>query len=227
MGPMGPRSRCASSEGLSGMSAPGALRRLVTAHVPDDEREAVAKARFLAELDRLPAPCDREADPVHVTASAVVVGPRGTVLHLHRRLGRWLQPGGHVEAGEDPATAAVRETREETGLAAEHPGEGPELVHVDVHRAGSHVHMDLRYLLVAPDAAPSPGAGESPHVRWFTWEDAAAMADDALIGALRRAQRRWQGPGATVTACTPGTTATASRDAGRASGQEVVRPYAE
>ena len=75
------------------------IRRAVRGRVPVDPREAASIVRFLAELDRLAAPLDEAADPVHVTASAIVVGPRGVVLHRHKRLGLWLQPGGHVEAG--------------------------------------------------------------------------------------------------------------------------------
>ena len=170
------------------------IRALVTARVPADERESSSRGRFLAELDRLPEPCSEAAGPVHVTASAIVVGRRGTVLHRHRRLGRWLQPGGHVEAGEDPAAAAIRETVEETGLAVTHPAGGPRLVHVDVHDGGrGHTHLDLRFLVVAPDADPAPGPGESPDVAWYDWDAAAAIADDALIGALRAAREAWEG----------------------------------
>ena len=57
-----------------------------------------------------------------------------------------------------PGAAAVRETLEETGLAASHPEPGPTLVHVDVHDAPKgHVHLDLRYLLHAPDDDPRSG----------------------------------------------------------------------
>lgn len=178
----------AAARALARSSDPADLRALVEAHHPDDARERAAKARMLAELDRLVRPFDREADPVHVTASAVVAGPRGTVLHRHRRLGRWLQPGGHVDAGESAAEAAVRETVEETGLEVSHPAEGPSLVHLDTHPAAGHVHLDLRFLLVAADRDPSPAPGESPWARWFTWEDAEAIADDALVGALRAAR---------------------------------------
>ena len=63
------------------------LRALVEGHEPASPRESDAKTRFLAELDRLAAPCDEHADATHVTASGIVVGRRGTVLHLHKRLG--------------------------------------------------------------------------------------------------------------------------------------------
>jgi 8-oxo-dGTP pyrophosphatase MutT (NUDIX family) len=167
-----------------------ALARAVTGHVPGDEREARARLAVLEALARLRRPFDRDADPTHVTASAVVVGTRGVLLHRHRRLHRWLQPGGHLDPGESVAAAARRETAEETGLVAAHPDAGPLLVHLDVHAAADdHVHLDIRYLLVGPDAEPSPPPGESQEVAWFSWEDAAARADDALAGALRAARR--------------------------------------
>lgn len=164
-----------------------AVRGAVAAHGVGDEREARCKEQLLAALDQLPDPFDRHAGPVHVTGSAVVVGRRGTVLHRHKRLGRWLQPGGHLEPGEWPAAAAAREAEEETGLVVRHRADGPHLVHLDVHPAGAHVHLDLRYLLEADDADPAPSAGESQLVAWFTWEEALAVADESLRGALRAA----------------------------------------
>ncbi|MGB6455504.1 MAG: NUDIX domain-containing protein [Streptosporangiaceae bacterium] len=162
------------------------LRTAVTAFDAATPRELSSRARFLTELDRLPDPFDRAADPVHVTGSAIVVGPRGTVLHWHKRMGGWMQPGGHVDAGESPWQAALREAHEETGLPVRHPRGGPRLVHLDVHPAGPHVHLDVRYLLLGTDAEPSPPAGESQQVRWFSFADAIAVADPALVDGLRR-----------------------------------------
>ena len=169
------------------------LRALVAGHVPTSPREADARVRFLAELDRLADPCNEHADPVHVTASAIVVGTRGTVLHLHKRLGRWMQPGGHIDPGETPPEAARREAIEEIGLDVEHPGTGPRLIHLDVHEAAlGHTHLDLRYLLVGEDADPQPPPGESPDARWYGWDEALAAADEALVSGLGIARAEWE-----------------------------------
>jgi 8-oxo-dGTP pyrophosphatase MutT (NUDIX family)/N-acetylglutamate synthase-like GNAT family acetyltransferase len=155
---------------------------------PVDERERTSIDRFLLELDRLDEPFSERSDPTHVTASAIIVGVRGVVLHKHKRLGLWLQPGGHIDPGEAPWQAAVREAQEETGLPVV-PLAGPTrpaLVHVDVHPGPrGHTHLDLRYVLVADDVEPAPGAGESQDVRWFSWDDAIALSDPGLAGILR------------------------------------------
>lgn len=200
-----------STTGAEQSGSGAQVRRIVTAHRPADERERASKRRFLEELDRLAHPCEEAADPVHVTASAVVVGRRGTVLHLHRRLGRWMQPGGHVDPGEAPWEAALREAQEETGLELSHPEGGPRLVHLDVHPAAAgHTHLDLRYLLIGPDAEPCPPPGESPHVRWYGWDEAQAIADESLRGALSRARRAWE-----RAAEHPGSAAAARRGVGQ------------
>ena len=163
-----------------------ALRRAVADFDAVTDREFGSRERFLAELDRLANPFDRDADPVHVTGSAIVAGPRGTVLHLHKSLGGWMQPGGHVDPGEQPWDAALREAKEETGLPVRHPDDGPELFHLDAHPAGRHFHLDLRYLLLCEDVDPAPPPGESQDVRWFLLPDAIDVADEALIDGLVR-----------------------------------------
>lgn len=163
------------------------LRRLrsgVAALTLPDPRGQRSQDAVLAALDRLPQPLSEHAGPVHVTASAIVTGPRGVLLHRHKRLDRWLQPGGHIEPGEAPWHAARRETGEETGIAARLTSHDP--VHVDVHPGGrDHRHLDIRYLLHADGAEPDPPDSESQQVVWFAWPEAVACADDGLIGALR------------------------------------------
>lgn len=162
------------------------LKADVSSIVPVDDRERRSVERVLAELDRLPRPLDRDADPVHVTASALIAGPQGVVLHLHKLVGLWLQPGGHLNIGEEPSSAALREAIEETGLDCRWTEDGHRLFHVDVHPAArGHTHLDLRYVFTA-DGTPHPPAGESAQVRWFFWDEAIAVADPGLVGALRK-----------------------------------------
>ena len=166
------------------------VRRAVSARQPIDDEERRCIGEFLDHFDRLAHPFDEHADPVHVTGSAIVVGPRGVVLLKHKRLGLWLQPGGHIDPGESPWDAARREAVEETGLAVEFVESPPRLVHVDVHPGGrGHTHLDLRYLVAAGDADPSPPDGESQEIEWLAWPDAIERAsDDRLKSALRTLQ---------------------------------------
>lgn len=181
------------------------IRAQVAGRRPVDERERVSIAAFLADLERLERPFDEHANGTHVTASAIVVGKKGVVLHMHKRLRMWLQPGGHIDADETPWDAALREANEETGLAVELAESPPRLVHVDVHPGPrGHRHLDLRYVVTAAPDKPSPRAGESQQVQWFPWHRAIAIAEPGLEGALRslhpgaaalRPARQGDGPG--------------------------------
>jgi 8-oxo-dGTP pyrophosphatase MutT (NUDIX family) len=162
--------------------------QFLTAHRPVDAREQDSIQQFLEVVPTLVDPCNEEADIRHVTVSAIVVCDEGdaVVLHLHKRLNMWLQPGGHIDVGEQVVAAALREAHEETGLPVRHERDGGVFVHLDVHPGPrGHTHFDLRYLVRAPHVTPTPGVGESPDVRWFSWDEAQAMADAGLVGALQ------------------------------------------
>ena len=166
------------------------VRQAVQQRAPIDDAERACIEEFLERYDALAAPFDQETDPVHVTGSAIVVGPRGVVLLKHKRLGLWLQPGGHVDPGESPWEAALREAREETGLEVAFDGGSPRLVHVDVHPGGrGHTHLDLRYLVDGGDADPTPPEGESQEIGWYDWDAAVERASDDRLKACLRSLR--------------------------------------
>jgi 8-oxo-dGTP pyrophosphatase MutT (NUDIX family) len=145
----------------------------------------------------LTEPFSREQLPAHFTASAAVVDPeRGLVCLVdHVKLGRRLQPGGHVEPDDEgPAQAALREVREETGLEPRLHPFAPRPFDVDVHefpeRDGqpAHQHLDLRYLLLA-EGEPGPGA------HWLGFDEALAAADEPALRRLLEKARRFLLPG--------------------------------
>ena len=147
-----------------------------------------------------PDPFDRRLAHAHLTASAFVLTPDGArvlLLH-HRKLDRWLQPGGHAEAGEESGEAvALREAVEETGIASLrlHPV-APRPLDVDVHSIpargseGAHLHLDLRYLVTAASDTALVGLPkESNALRWFGWEELAGLGlDDGLRRGLAKAR---------------------------------------
>ncbi len=162
---------------------------------PADEEEARHRARILSFVRRHRDPFDRRLAEGHLTGSAITVsadGRRVLLLH-HRKLGRWLQPGGHAEPGETSGEqVALREATEETGIAglALHPT-APRPLDVDVHdipardAEPAHAHLDLRYLVVAPPApVASPDRAELEALSWVAWEEASTLGPDA---GLRRA----------------------------------------
>jgi 8-oxo-dGTP pyrophosphatase MutT (NUDIX family) len=152
---------------------------------PIDPSSAAAVATVRTAVAALAVPFSETASPTHVTASGFVVGTRGIILLEHRRLGIWVQPGGHVDPGEVPPEAAVREAVEETGLPCVHVTEPPRLVRVDVHPGPrGHTHLDLGYLLVAPDDDPHPPAEESQVLGWFDRAAALDRAEPALARYL-------------------------------------------
>jgi 8-oxo-dGTP pyrophosphatase MutT (NUDIX family) len=111
----------------------------------EDQRELAVQARtrgrprndvhkeFLAALRNFgDDPFDEHASVVHVTASALIVGPRGLVLHRHKVLGTWFAPGGHIDPARRPWQAAAPEAGVETGLNVAPVHGTPNLVRVDV-----------------------------------------------------------------------------------------------
>jgi 8-oxo-dGTP pyrophosphatase MutT (NUDIX family) len=123
-----------------------------------NEHVRLSCERTLQLLRESPAPFDRHNfSPGHITASAIVLAPdqRSVLLVHHRRLDRWLQPGGHIEVEDaDLCAAAAREVREETGIEVR-VDVAPALAGVSVHRIPTsakepeHWHHDLLFSMAA------------------------------------------------------------------------------
>ena len=93
-----------------------AVREAVVARRAVDSRERASIAAFVEAFDALAEPFDEHASPTHVTASAIITGEAGVVLHLHKRLGDLAATRWAHRRRELPWEAARREAQEETGL---------------------------------------------------------------------------------------------------------------
>ena len=183
------------------------LAEQLRAHLPEDDEEDVDLRTIRVFVAQHAAPFDRRIVQGHLTASAVVMsaeGDRILLLH-HRKLDRWLQPGGHGDPGETSGEAvALREALEETGLAglALHPA-APRPLDVDVHDIPArpdepaHQHLDLRYLVMAPrEAGLRRSVEETNDLRWFSWDELSGLGlDHGLTRLLAKARRFGQGRG--------------------------------
>lgn len=121
--------------------------------------------------------------PGHLTASAFVLSPSGqeVLMILHKKLGMWLQPGGHLEeSDQDLVAAASRELSEETGVCAMDVLDP--WLDLDVHAipahglAPAHFHFDIRVLFQARSYELSVSS-EVAQSKWFRLSDVVTAGE--------------------------------------------------
>lgn len=169
------------------------MRRALAEWAPPDADQEQLRREFLARLDEGPDALRREGRPSHLTASGIVLDAsrRSVLLVLHRKVGLWLQPGGHLEEGDRTlAAAALREAVEETGVA-DLALRDDVPVHLDRHTApcGAEHHLDVRFVLLARDGAVPLVSEESLDVAWFPLDDLPSRRSSCLEPMLNAALR--------------------------------------
>ncbi|HVI26846.1 MAG TPA: NUDIX hydrolase [Xanthomonadaceae bacterium] len=158
--------------------------------------EAATVAHFLALLDDPADPFARERLAGHFTASAWLVGADGTrvLLTHHRKLGLWLQLGGHADGDSDLARVALKEAEEESGLRdlVLVPG----IFDLDRHwipqhrEVAPHWHYDVRFVVRARGDEEAFVVSDESHA--LAWRDIAALAQDpGADPSVRRMARKW------------------------------------
>lgn len=119
------------------------------------------------------------------TTSAFIVNDGRVLLQHHVKIGKWLQPGGHIELNEDPLQALYREIEEETGLTAtdltiielakdkRSHGSGSKLLpipfDINVHDFDdTHKHIDFCYAMLSNTGKVRLEKGKAHDIGWFT-----------------------------------------------------------
>ena len=158
-----------------------ALGHIETA-LPGDPTHEAHRAGMREFLATHPDALDRTCGDGHLTGSAMVVDPATGrfLLMLHAKLGRWFQPGGHADGNATLPGVAWREATEETGvvgLTLAVPA-----IDLDIHEVapphGPHLHLDVRYLALAPPDAVPVRNHESLDLRWAALDELAGLGCD-------------------------------------------------
>jgi 8-oxo-dGTP pyrophosphatase MutT (NUDIX family) len=162
-----------------------------------DPHEA-AMVAALVDFVRDNAACfERSLLVGHVTASAWVVDETHTyaLLTHHRKLGKWLQLGGHTDGESDVRGAALREATEESGLAAIRFAREA-IYDIDVHpipargAEPAHHHYDVRFAFIADRNAPLSISEESHDLAWRPVAELDTPDTDESVRRLARKTAR-------------------------------------
>lgn len=157
----------------------------------DEVRQILA---FMAEADNL---FGRDSQGGHITCGAWILDPSlsKVILVRHRRLDRWIQPGGHIEIGETPFAGALREAEEETGIEDLVPWKN-KLFNLSVHLfpqgkdGPAHFHYDFRYLFIATGSSRIQATDETDGVVWVPLSRIADYTDEATILEMAEKTKR-------------------------------------
>ena len=164
-----------------------------TARAPCPGEESEALAHTAAFVEAHPGCLLRTCAPGHLTGSAWIVSPdrTHTLLTLHRKLGKWLQLGGHADGDPDLLAVALREAREESGLARLRVV-SPGIFDIDRHwipgrgAEPGHWHHDLRFLVEADPAEPLTVTGESRELAWVEVARVGALNPEESMARMVR-----------------------------------------
>ena len=169
---------------------------------PCDELEARDREVMLWALDTQPSPLTRDNPLAHYTTSAGIVNPDSPTALMDRRniYNTWAWTGGHNDGEACPLAVALREAREETGLAQIEPVSEDlyslEILPVQSHVkrgafVSAHLHMNVTFLLRADEGQRlREKADENSGVRWFPLDEAADNRDEPFMAEVYRKLNR-------------------------------------
>ena len=158
------------------------------AHQPwstPEEQESLGRILFL--LKSVPDCFRRECVLGHVTGSGWLLDPTEKYVALthHRKLGLWLQFGGHADGDEDIWRVAEREVMEESGVDSL-SFVSREIFDVDIHAipanslCPAHFHYDIRFCFKASDTTLRISE-ESNSLAWIRREEVSLHNNERSV----------------------------------------------
>lgn len=169
-------------------------------------RERSTLGRMRDGLARGAIAYDRGGADGHFTASAAIIDPvaRKTLLTHHRKLGIWVQLGGHCDGETDLVATSRREGLEESGLSRLVSWQPPVLaslgavpLDLDIHSIPGpngqhdHYHFDVRYLWLADASIPLVCSAESLDLAWVPFDQLRAYTTCPSVGILIEKAQLW------------------------------------
>lgn len=170
-----------------------AIEKLIKAYVPQGEQEEADRNLMLTYLTLFDDLLDRQNKIAHFTGSALIVNPSRTkTLFIHHKIYQtWGWTGGHADGEENLLAVALKEAKEETGLA-DFRVLSPEIGSLDIipvaghlkngQWVSSHQHLSVAYLLEADDRLPlTQNEVETNGLKWVPLVDIAAYSQEPTI----------------------------------------------
>lgn len=140
----------------------------------------------------------------HVTVSSILIdSEKRTLLTLHRKLGFWMQLGGHIEEEDESVFAtALRETREESGISDLtldlDPLAATLFSGANCPRGSYNTHLDLCFLLRTSSPHLSSRSEESLDLRWWPLDNIPQSCDAGALRLINKARQRIGSTGAAI-----------------------------
>lgn len=160
-------------------------------YLPQSEEQWKLKQKFIEFIEDNPDAYLRSNLQGHLTASVFAVDEDKILLIHHKKLDKWLQPGGHCDGNPDTLEVALKELWEETGILVE--AEQQEVIDLDIHLiperkdVPAHYHYDVRYLVKADSKAPIIQNHETNEILWIPFSEIENYtSEDSILRVIER-----------------------------------------
>jgi ADP-ribose pyrophosphatase YjhB (NUDIX family) len=185
-----------TAQHLYGQAVRESLLERLRVYLPINAADASVALRITEFVQSEPLCAERSTLKGHLTGSAWVVNQSGdkVLLMHHRKLNKWLQPGGHADGELNLLAVALRETREESGLSSLAPL-SQAIFDLDIHTIPSradepeHLHYDVRFVLRADDSEEFDVSDEALAIKWIPLENVTELSQEESIF---RMCNKWQ-----------------------------------